>query len=118
MMGEPSSVLMAANRSPGQNCSRIVLRMLVVEQRGGGGGGGGGGKKKKKKKKKGGGGTPRRLDESVNGQLPTWRTKVTPGRGDAGACSAARDREQRHGNELWWVPASGIALPRRGEVGP
>ena len=33
MMGEPSSVLMAANRSPGQNCSRIVLRMLVVEQR-------------------------------------------------------------------------------------
>ena len=29
MMGEPSSVLMAANRSPGQNCSRIVLRMLV-----------------------------------------------------------------------------------------
>ena len=29
MMGEPSSVLMAANRSPGQNRSRIVLRMLV-----------------------------------------------------------------------------------------
>lgn len=28
-MSKPSSVLMAANRSPGQNCSMIVLKMLV-----------------------------------------------------------------------------------------
>ena len=72
MMGEPSSVLMAANRSPGQNCSRIVLRMLVVEQRLGPLCSGERAAPPRH-------GRPRSLDQSVKASLPIWGEASTCG---------------------------------------